>query len=82
MAVISTASGGAFLSGLYAIFSMVTPSTVQTMIAQTIATPADVCIEETAVKMTKPPIMMTSPCAKFSIFAIPYTIVYPSAISA
>ena len=28
------------------------------------------------------PTMMTSPWAKFSILAIPYTIVYPSAMSA
>ena len=31
---------------------------------------------------TYAPIMITSPCAKFNILAIPYTIVYPSAINA
>ena len=67
---------------LYAIFSMATPSTVHTMTAASIATAGEVDAEDTAVKMTNPPIMMTSPCAKFNIFAIPYTIVYPSAISA
>ena len=42
----------------------------------------EVAEELIAVNTTKPPIIITSPWAKFSIFAIPYTMVYPSAISA
>ena len=45
------------------------------MMPQTIATSGEVPAELTAVNMTKPPIMITSPCAKFSILAMPYTIV-------
>ena len=71
MAVISTASGVAFLKGLYATFSMTTPSTVHTIIPQIIATTGDVPAELMAVNITKPPIIITSPWAKLSIFAIP-----------
>ena len=36
----------------------------------------------TAVKIAKPPTMIMSPWAKFSILAIPYTMVYPRAMIA
>ena len=42
---------------------------------QIIAMAGEASEELIAVKTTKPPIIITSPWAKFSIFAIPYTIV-------
>ena len=42
----------------------------------------DVAAELIAVNTTNPPIIIISPWAKLSILAMPYTIVYPRAISA
>ena len=61
--------------GLYATASMTTPATVQITTERMIARIGDILALVTAVRITNAPTMITSPCAKFSIFAIPYTIV-------
>ena len=72
--MISTASGEAPLKGLYAAFSVRIPKTVQTITETKIARgtfPNAIIV----VKIAYAPTMIISPCAKFNIFAIPYTIV-------
>ena len=82
MAVISTARDAAPLSGLYAIRSIVMPRRVQTTIARIIESQGFIPPWQNVKNTTYPPTMMISPWAKFSILAMPYTIVYPRAISA
>ena len=61
---------------------MVTPRTVHTTIAVKIPTIGAIPRVLTMVKMAKPPTMIISPWAKFSILAMPYTMVYPRAMMA
>ena len=75
MAVISTARLVACRSGLYASFSIVMPSAVQASIASRMQTTGGSFQYTEALKMMNAPTMITSPWAKFSILAIPYTIV-------
>ena len=82
MAVISTARLAACRSGRYASPSIVMPKTVHTTIAAKIATMGgrpQYCSPQKAIYA---PTMIMSPWAKFSILAMPYTIVYPSAMMA
>ena len=71
MAVISTASFGASRSGLYARRSISMPSTVQTNMAATMDTIAGIPRYWVTQKEIYAPTMMTSPWAKFNIFAMP-----------
>ena len=71
IAVISTASDDASLSGLYATFSITTPRTVHTTIATINAANTLVPLPYIILKRTYPPIIITSPWAKLSILAIP-----------
>ena len=73
MAVISTASEVACLSGLYATFSMTIPRSVQAITARTIDSQEFSPHVVMQVNITYPPTIITSPCAKLSILAIPYT---------
>ena len=75
MAVIKTASGEAPRSGLYAIRSMVTPSSVQTMTDASTPSTGGMPRVLITVKAENAPTIIISPWAKFSILAIPYTIV-------
>ena len=61
---------------------MVMPSNVHTSIASRMQTAGGSFQYWAALKIMNAPTMITSPCAKFSILAIPYTIVYPSAMMA
>ena len=61
---------------------MVTPNIVHTATAASTPTMGSPPIVLTTVNVVKPPTMMISPWAKFSIFAIPYTMVYPRAMIA
>ena len=71
MAVMSTASDVAARSGLYASFSIVMPRTVQTIMARITPTIGGRLNLVQAKKQIYAPTMMTSPWAKFSIFAMP-----------
>ena len=75
MAVMSTARLGAERSGLYARPSMTTPSTVQTSMASSTATGQGRPRFVMASRDMYPPTMITSPWAKLSILAMPYTMV-------
>ena len=82
MAVISTAREVACRRGRYASPSMVIPSTVQRTMAASSAPTGGSPQYCRAQKATYAPTMIMSPWAKFSIFAIPYTMVYPRAMMA
>ena len=70
--MINTASeDDALRSGLYAIRSIKIPSTVHTITAATIARIGDIPAFIIVISAIYAPIIITSPWAKFSIFAIP-----------
>ena len=82
IAVIRTANEPVPLSGLYASLSITIPKTVHAPIATKSAIHPFIPTYIDIMNETYPPTMMTSPCAKFSILDIPYTMVYPSAMIA
>ena len=69
--MISTDNDSAPLSGLYAIFSTKIPRIMQTTADITVAIYGLIPSEIIQVNAIYPPTMITSPCAKFSILAIP-----------
>ena len=75
MAVISTARDEACRKGLYASPSITTPSTVHTTMASSTDTSGVRPQYAVAQNDMYAPIMITSPWAKFSILAMPYTMV-------
>lgn len=72
---------GAFLRGRYANRSMVMPNAAVTAKDTSPATGKDSPHEENPRTPTKAPTMKTSPWAKLMRRIIPYTMVYPSAMS-
>ena len=73
---------GDCLSGLYAAFSISTPSTVQPITAAISAIMGLAAKRAIIIHAMYAPTIITSPWAKFNSIIIPYTMLYPSATSA